>query len=96
MYKPKPILTDDVALTADILALSEALARNTHEVWAAGRLDDGWTYGPVRDDAAKKHPCLIPYDELTEEERDFDRRTSLETLKLIVKLGYTVTKAKED
>lgn len=97
MYQPKPIPTDDVVLSNDILDLAEALARNTHEVWAAGRLADGWTYGPVRDDENKKHPCLVPYDQLTEEEKDYDRRTSLGALKLVLKLGYTVTKtSKED
>lgn len=90
MYIPKPIKTEDITLDADLLALSEEIAKNTHEVWAAGRIADGWTYGPVRDDAAKKHPCLIPYEELSEEEKAYDRATSFETLKLVVKLGYTI------
>ena len=90
MYTPKPIDTTDVILDPDLLALSEELAKNTHEVWAAGRLADGWSYGPVRCDAEKKHPCLIPYEELTEEEKDFDRATSLEALKVAVKLGYVI------
>ena len=90
MYTPKPIDTTDVILDADLLALSEKIARNTHEVWAAGRIADGWSYGPVRDDAERKHPCLIPYEELSEEEKDFDRATSMETLKLAVKLGYII------
>ena len=90
MYTPKPIDTDDVILDSDLLALSEALAKNTHEVWAAGRLADGWSYGPVRNDAEKKHPCLIPYEELSEEEKDYDRATSLEALKVAVKLGYII------
>ena len=75
-----------------MLALCEEIAKNTHEVWAAGRIADGWTYGPVRDDAAKKHPCLIPYEELSEEEKAYDRATSLQTLKLVVKLGYTIAR----
>ena len=92
MYKPNPINTDDVKLSSDILELSEKLARNTHEVWAQGRLDDGWKYGKVRDDENKLHPCLVAYDELSEIEKDYDRRTAMETLKLIVKLGYTIKK----
>lgn len=92
MYKPKPINTDDVVLDSDITELSELIARNTHEVWSLGRINDGWTYGEKRDDEKKHHPCLIPYEELTEEEKDYDRNTSLETLKLIVKLGYKITK----
>lgn len=92
MYKPEPINTDDVVLDSDITELSELIAKNTHEVWSLGRINDGWTYGEKRDDEKKHHPCLIPYEELTEEEKDYDRNTSLETLKLIVKLGYKITK----
>lgn len=95
MYTPNPIKTDDVVLDDSLLALCEEIAKNTHEVWAAGRIADGWTYGPVRDDAAKKHPCLIPYEELSEEERAYDRATSLQTLKLVTKLGYTIVKGDE-
>lgn len=92
MYKPQPIDTTKVQLSEDILELSECLAKNTHEVWAKGRMDEGWTYGEVRDDAQKQHPCILPYEELSEAEKDYDRRTALETLKLIVKLGYTIKK----
>ena len=92
MYKPDPIDTSDVVLDEDIARLSEALAKNTHEVWAAGRLRDGWVYGKTRNDAKKEHPCLVPYEALPEEEKEYDRATSLETLKVILKLGYTVEK----
>jgi len=88
MYKPEPIDTADVELDAEILELSEMLAKNTHEVWAKNRMAEGWTYGEVRDDSKKHHPCLIPYEELPESEKEYDRSTSLETLKLIIKLGY--------
>ena len=93
MYTPKPINTDDVTVSEDIKALSELLSRNTHEVWAANRISDGWSYGQKRDDEKKLHPCLVPYDELPEREKDYDRCTSLETLRLIIKLGYKITKA---
>ncbi len=92
MYTPKPIDTGDIQLTEDILELCEQLARNTHEVWADGRIRDGWTYGKERDDAQKKHPCLIPYEELPESEKEYDRKTAMETLRLIVKLGYRIQK----
>ena len=95
MYTPKPIKTEDVTLDPDLLALSEEIAKNTHEVWAAGRIADGWSYGAVRDDAQKKHPCLIPYEELSEEEKGYDRATSLEALKLAVKLGYTIKRREQ-
>lgn len=91
-YRPKPIDTAGVDLPADILALTEQLAENAHEVWATARLAQGWTFGPARDDAAKKHPCLIPYGELPESEKLHDRNAAMETLKAIIALGYTVTK----
>ena len=90
-YTPKPVDTSGVELSPDILALAELLSRNTHEVYVAGRLADGWTLGP-RDDERRTNPTLIPYEELSEEEKEYDRRTSLETLKVILSLGYRIVK----
>ena len=95
MYTPKPINTDDVELSEELLKLTEKLAENTHEVWAKGRISDGWSYGEKRDDINKKTPCLVPYDKLDESEKEYDRKTALETLKLIVKLGYDIIKRTE-
>jgi hypothetical protein len=92
-YKPKPISTVGVSLTSDIVELTELLARNAHEIWAQQRLADGWTYGPRRDDAAKKHPCLVPYGDLPESEKEYDRNAALETLKAILTLGYRIEKS---
>ena len=91
MYTPKPIDTSDIVLNEEVLALRELLAKNTHEVWAASRMREGWTLG-LRDDASKTHPCLVPYEELSEIEKDYDRNTSGETLKVLLKLGYKITK----
>jgi len=90
MYTPKPIDTKDVSLPEDIMEICEVLSRNTHEVWASERIKQGWRYGEKRDDELKLHPCLIEYDNLPEYEKDYDRNTALETLKLIVKLGYEI------
>ena len=65
-YIPQPISTDDITLSPEIMDLSERIAKNVHEVWAKSRMAEGWTYGPVRDDIKKQHPCLVPYDELPE------------------------------
>ena len=91
-YRPNPINTDDVILSEDLLALTEMLAENTHEVWAKGRMEEGWKYGAERNDNKKETPCLVPYCELSESEKSYDRNTASEVLKLIIKLGYTVTK----
>jgi len=93
MYTPKPIDTTNISLSSDIMALSEILAKNTHEVWASGRIAEGWSYGEVRDENKKQHPCLVPYEELSELEKDYDRATSLESLKVILGLGYRIEKA---
>lgn len=92
MYKPEPIDTGDIILDEEIFRLSELLAKNTHEVWSKGRIDDGWRFGEKRDDEKKLHPGLIEYELLSEEEKDYDRRTAMETLKLIIKLGYEIKK----
>ena len=91
-YTPHPIDTKDVVLSKDLNALAEDIAKNVHEVWSAGRMKDGWTYGEERNDAEKKHPCLGPYEELPEEEKEYDRNTSLETRKQIKKIGCKIKK----
>lgn len=91
-YVPTPINTDDVVITNEILDISEKLAENTHEVWAVGKLTEGWKYGEKLDKENKTHPLLVPYNELSESDKDYDRRTSLETLKLLLKLGYKINK----
>jgi len=89
-YHPRPVDTSKIELDPSLLKLVEYLARNTHEVWAAGRLKGGWTWGPARDDAAQKHPSLVPYEALSDSEKQFDRDTAMEALKLISALGYRI------
>lgn len=91
-YTPTPINTTDVELSDELKQLVEQLARNVHDNWAIGRLNDGWTYGPERNDALKQHPCLVDYNDLPESEKEYDRNTSIETLKLILKLGWKIEK----
>ena len=93
MYNPKPIDTSDVVLSDDLLELTEKIAENVHDVWAVGRIEQGWTYGEVRNDELKTTPCLVPYFDLPESEKKYDRNTALETLKLIMKLGYEISKS---
>lgn len=94
-YIPHPVNTETIHVSKELIQLSERIAQNTHEVWAAGRSAAGWTWGPVRDDANKKHPCLVPYNELSEEEKEYDRRTSMETIKLIISFGYEIKPHKD-
>ena len=92
MYKPNPIKTDDIVLPQELEALTKQIAANVHDVWAVGRMSEGWTYGQIKDEEMKENPLLVPYDELPESEKAYDRNTAMETLKLVVKLGYTIKK----
>lgn len=91
-YTPRPVDTTGVELPAELQELVEQMSENVHEVWAQTRIAQGWTYGPQRDDAALRHPCLVPYSQLSEAEKEYDRNTSTETLKLILKLGFKITR----
>lgn len=91
-YTPQPIDTTGVELPEELEQLAELMSKNVHEVWAETRLSQGWTYGEQRNDERKTHPCLIPYEQLPEEEKEYDRHTSIGTLKLIMKLGFKISK----
>lgn len=91
-YTPQPIDTSDVKLPEELAPLVEQMSKNVHEVWAASRISQGWTYGEQRNDELKTHPCLVPYEELPEVEKAYDRDTALGTLRLIMKLGFKISK----
>ena len=91
-YVPQPMDTKDVQLPEELDTLVEIVAKNVHEVWAQSRMEQGWTYGAERSDVLKQHPCLVPYEELPEVEKAYDRDTALGTLKLICKLGFKISK----
>lgn len=90
-YIPNPVDTRSVRLPKELVDLTERIAENVHDVWAKGRIAEGWTYGDVKDAALKKTPCLVPYNDLPESEKEYDRNTAFETVKLIIKLGYNIT-----
>ncbi len=91
-YIPKPENLDNIQLSEELNGLVEAMAKNVHEVWAQSRIEQGWTYGTERNDQLKHHPCLVPYEELPEVEKAYDRDTAVGTLKLISRLGFKITK----
>lgn len=91
-YTPNPIDTSDVILPEEIKELTEKIAKNVHDVWAVGRMKEGWTYGDVKDNEKMTTPCMVPYEELPDSEKEYDRNTAMETLKLIIKLGYKIIK----
>lgn len=91
-YEPKPIDMNGIELPADLVELTEKLAEHTHDLWSLNRLSQGWTYGPKRDDDLKTNPCLVPYSDLPDKEKDYDRNTALGTLRAIIALGYSIQK----
>ena len=88
MYKPKPVDLSGVVLPEELEELVEKIAENVHDVWAAGRIAEGWKYGEVKDSVKKETPLLVPYNALPESEKDYDRNTAISTLKFIIKNGY--------
>ena len=91
-YTPKPADLSDVNLPAELEPLIEQMAKNVHDVWAESRINDGWRYGPERNDERKEHPCLVEYEELPDSEREYYRNTAIGTLKLILQLGFKIEK----
>lgn len=92
-YKPQPINIADVCLPPELEGLVESLAENVHDTWACSRFDAGWQWGPERSDVRRTHPCLIPYGELSDAEKSYDRNTAVATLKAILKLGFNIAKS---
>lgn len=92
MYIPKPEDTKDVILSEEIINLTEIIAKNAHENWAKKKIDDGWKYGKELDKEAHTHPCLVDYERLNEADKEYDRVTAMEAIKLLLKLGYKITK----
>lgn len=91
-YVPQPLDTNDIQLPKDLYMLIEHMAKNVHDVWAQNRINQGWSYGKERNDILKQHPCIVPYEELPEIEKEYDRDTAIGTLKLIIKLGFNIQK----
>lgn len=89
-YEPRPIETTGVVLRPDVEALVERLAESIHDTWAERRLAEGWTYGPRRDDLLKTHPGLVPYCDLADSEKDYDRATVRETVKGMLAMGFDI------
>jgi RyR domain len=89
-YRPAPLDTSCVRLPDELLPLVEELAVNAHETWADLRLQEGWRYGHVRSDEARTHPCLVPYEQLPDSEKLYDRKIVLETIRAMLSLGYEI------
>lgn len=89
-YIPNPILLNDNSLPVELHMILDDLAKNVHEEWAAGRIREGWKYGKQRNDDLKEHPTIVPYEELPESEKEYDRRTVMTTLSYLIEKGYEI------
>lgn len=74
-HKPWAETPDDIKRSA-YLGVEGALAGNTpaqsHESWLTNKLNDGWSYGLVKDGQLKQHPCMLPYEDLPGQQRAKD------------------------
>lgn len=91
-YTPTPVNLDSVTLPEGLEPLREQIAEHVHDEWAVLRISQGWTHGEKRDDEKKHHPCLVAYADLPDSEREYDRKTAEGTLKIVVSMGYQLTK----
>ena len=91
-YIPLPVDTTNVSLPDGLDSLVEQMSKNSHEIWAESRIRQGWTYGELRNDELKTHPCLVPFEELPDSEKEYDRKTTIDTLKLMMKLGFKISR----
>jgi hypothetical protein len=91
-YNPAPLCFEGITIPPDLELLIEALAELNHDAWARSRMETGWAYGPERDDARKLHPCLVPYSELSEEEKEVDRTTVRAVVRAILGSGFVISK----
>ena len=89
-YDPHPMDLSDVELDEDLLELTEIIAENTHEIWGLARKEEGIVWGPVND--ATHNKDMVPYCDLPESEKDYDRNTAMMALKLAKKLGFRVSR----
>lgn len=81
---------DDADIARQLPGLQEILAEQVHNKWAEGRRQEGWSFGAERNDAEKLHPGLVPYDQLSESEKAYDRATAFETLRTVLQHGYQI------
>ena len=91
-YNPQLMDLEHVDLPDWYDELREAIAEHAHDMWALERQSEGWTFGPKRDDSKLESPDMVPYSQLPESEKEYDRIMAEDTLKLLIALGYEISK----
>jgi ryanodine receptor 2 len=87
-----PTDLSDISLPEGYDDIREEIAEEIHKRWATERIAQGWTYGECRNDKLKITNCLVPYKDLPEEEKEYDRTTAETAIKLMIKKGYRIDK----
>ncbi|NVN93832.1 MAG: Ryanodine receptor Ryr [Bacteroidetes bacterium] len=91
-YKPLPVILSMQSIPKELYELIEKMAQNVHEEWAEGRIREGWKYGKKRNDIKKENPSLVPYKELSESEKEYDRRTVIASISYLIDNGFEIKK----
>lgn len=91
-YKPELADLTSITIPKDLEALTELLAEHAHDTWAMERQSEGWTYGRERNDRKLETPDMVPYSELPETEKQYDRIMASNTIKLLLAKGYKIVK----
>eukprot|EP00002_Diphylleia_rotans_P030318 TRINITY_DN621_c0_g3_i1.p1 TRINITY_DN621_c0_g3~~TRINITY_DN621_c0_g3_i1.p1 ORF type:complete len:392 (-),score=109.13 TRINITY_DN621_c0_g3_i1:148-1323(-) len=90
-YNPKSINTSDIDLSR-FASMADEMAEYIHDVWTKSKLDDGWRFAPVRDNQQKHHHNMVPYNELKQDDKNYDIKMAEKTIKLILYFGYNIDK----
>jgi len=70
----------------------EDLAKSEHQRWYESKIKTGWKYGDPRDDAKKLHPSILPWEEISEGEREKDRMMVREIPDIVAAAGMTLAR----
>ncbi|XP_067335767.1 ryanodine receptor 3-like isoform X17 [Channa argus] len=89
-FIPTPVETSQIVMPLHLEKVRDKLAENIHELWGMNKIELGWSYGKIRDDNKRQHPCLVDFSKLPETEKNYNLQMSTETLKTLLALGCRV------
>ncbi|XP_034078389.1 ryanodine receptor 3-like isoform X2 [Gymnodraco acuticeps] len=89
-FIPTPVETSQIIMPVHLDKVRDKLAENIHELWGMNKIELGWSYGKIRDDNKRQHPCLVDFSKLPETEKNYNLQMSTETLKTLLALGCRV------
>ncbi|XP_054861875.1 ryanodine receptor 3-like isoform X4 [Amphiprion ocellaris] len=89
-FIPAPVETSQIVMPPHLEKVRDKLAENIHELWGMNKIELGWSYGKIRDDNKRQHPCLVDFSKLPETEKNYNLQMSTETLKTLLALGCRV------